>query len=414
MATTTVPDALSFGFNPWDKDFVAYPYDVYRRMRQEAPVAFNPRTEQYVITRFNDVNELLRDKRLGRSYLHIASHEEFGRPNDPEMLEPFWTLVRNGMLDREPPDHTRLRRLVSKAFTPRMVESLRPGIETLARTLTEQLRDETANGNVADLKKILAEPLPVTVIADLLGVPESDRHHLRPWSADICGMYELNPSDETARKAVQACIDFTDYLVELARFRKKNPGDDLISQLAIVADEGDTLTEGELVGTCALLLNAGHEATVNTTVNGWNALFNNPDEFNKLKAAKELVPSAVEELMRYDTPLQMFERWVLEDIQVQGVHIPKGVEVALIFGSANHDDNEFATPDKLVLDREHNPHITFGAGIHFCLGAPLARIELQTSFKTVLDLMPDIKPVQPANWGPGYIIRGLEDLPVTR
>lgn len=417
MATdpaSQLPDAFDLGFNPWDPSFVAYPYDVYRRMRDEAPVAFNAKTNQFVFTRFEDVNELLRDRRLGRTYLHIASHEEFGRPNDPEMLEPFWTLVRNGMLDREPPDHTRLRRLVSKAFTPKMAEALRPRIKDLATTLTQQLLDETTNGNTADLKSILAEPLPVTVIAELLGVPEEDRKYLRPWSADIVGMYELNPSDETAQRAVKACIDFTDYLVELSRERRKNPKDDLITGLALVADEGDTLTEGELVGTCALLLNAGHEATVNTTVNGWNALFNNPYEFNRLKQNHGMVNSAVEELMRYDTPLQMFERWVLEDFEIHGVTVPKGYEIALVFGSANHDEREFQDAAHLQLDREHNPHITFGAGIHFCLGAPLARIELQESFRTVLELAPDLKPVQDANWGPGYIIRGLADLPVTR
>jgi cytochrome P450 len=330
------------------------------------------------------------------------------------MQKPFWDLVRNGMLDREPPDHTRLRRLVSKTFTPKMIEGLRPRMEALAIELVEQLMDETANGGVADLKTIVAEPLPVAVIADMLGVPEEDRHHLRPWSADIVGMYELNPSDETAQRAVQACIDFSDYLVGLARERKRNPQDDLITALANVMDEGETLTEGELVGTCALLLNAGHEATVNTTVTGWNALFNNPDQLQRVKDDHSLIPSAVEELMRFDTPLQMFERWVLEDIEVQGVHIPRGYEVALIYGSANRDERQFTDPDRLDVGRTHNPHITFGAGIHFCLGAPLARLELQTSFRTLLERMPTMTAVQPANWGPGYITRGLAELPVTR
>jgi cytochrome P450 len=413
-----IPDgvtlAADLGFTPWDIGFVSNPYDAYRRMRNEAPVAFNGETGQFVITRYDDVNSLLRDKRLGRTYLHVASHEEFGRPADPEMQQPFWDLVRNGMLDREPPDHTRLRRLVSKTFTPRMIEGLRPRMEALATQLVEQLLDATANGGVADLKAIVAEPLPVAVIADMLGVPEEDRHHLRPWSADIVGMYELNPGDETAQRAVRACIEFTDYLVGLARERKRNPKDDLITALANVVDEGETLTEGELVGTCALLLNAGHEATVNTTVTGWNALFNNPDQLHRIKDDHALIPSAVEELMRFDTPLQMFERWVLEDIEVQGVPIPRGYEVALIYGSANRDERQFADPDTLDVGRSHNPHITFGAGIHFCLGAPLARLELQTSFRTLLERIPTIKAVQPASWAPGYITRGLSELPVTR
>lgn len=414
IAPEGVTTALSLGFNPWDPEFVARPYAAYQRMRDEAPVSFNEATGQFVFTRYEHVDALLRDRRLGRSYLHVADHAEFGQPEDPALLEPFWTLVRNGMLDREPPDHTRLRRLVSKAFTPRMIESLRPRVEALAAQLVDRLHDETANGNVADLKALLAEPLPVTVIAEMLGVPEADRHLLRPWSADICGMYELNPSDEAARTAVRACIEFSDYLIALSRERRQHPQDDLITALTQVVDDGEVLSEGELVGTCALLLNAGHEATVNTTVNGWNALFEHPDQSQRLREDRALVPRAVEEMMRFDTPLQMFERWVLEDIEVEGVAIPRGVEVALVFGSANHDDSVFSDAATFDVGREHNPHISFGAGIHFCLGAPLARMELQTSFATVLDRMPTIQPVQPADWGPGYIIRGLRTLPVTR
>lgn len=435
----SVPLATNFGFNPWSREFVAYPYDVYARLRDEAPISFNPITGQYVFATHQHVNDLLREKRLGRTYLHMYTHEEFGRPDDPEMLEPFWTLVRNGMLDREPPDHTRLRRLVSKAFTPKMVESLRPRVEELAAQYVRNLLDAGSDGSVVDLKAIVAEPLPVTVIAEMLGVPEEGRPYLRPWSADICGMYELNPSDEAARIAVKACVEFTEYLVSLANERRKNPKDDLITALALVADEGDMLTDGELVGTAALLLNAGHEATVNTTVNGWHALFRHPAELARLRADHALVPSAVEELFRYDTPLQMFERWVLEDIEVDGVVIPRGVEVALLFGSANHDPAVFSTPAALDLGRETNPHISFGAGIHFCLGAPLARIELQASMRTLLEQVPGLAPAystEPgadhggpsstrragdlpltdaggAVWGPGYIIRGLDSLPVT-
>jgi cytochrome P450 len=400
-------------FDPWSSAFVADPYPAYARLRDEAPVQFFEPTGQYLISRYDDVNALLRDRRLGRAYLHRFTHAEFGQPEDPPHLDPFWRLVRTGMLDVEPPDHTRLRRLVSKAFTPRMVEELKPRVQAITATLVDDLLDAGSDGSAVDLKSLVAEPLPVTVIAEMLGVPEPDRHLLRPWSADICGMYELNPTREAQDTAVRASVEFSDYLRELARARRVDPQDDLVSALAQVMDEGDRLTEDELIGTCVLLLNAGHEATVNVTTNGWGALFRNPDQLELLRSDLSLLPGALEELMRYDTPLQMFERWVLEDIEVHGVHIPRGVEVALLFGSANHDPAKFADPARLDLTRAENPHITFGAGIHFCLGAPLARVELQASYGEILRRVPRLALAAEPQWGPGYIIRGLESLPVT-
>jgi cytochrome P450 len=226
-------------------------------------------------------------------------------------------------------------------------------------------------------------------------------------------MYELNPTDEAARRAVQASVEFSDYLLGLVRERRARPADDLLSALIRVADEGDRLTEGELIGTCVLLLNAGHEATVNVTGNGWWALLRNPDQLARVRADLSLVPRAVEELMRYDTPLQMFERWVLEDADVHGVTVPKGSELGLLFGSANRDPAVFARPDALDVAREPNPHLSFGAGVHFCLGAPLARLELEVSFSTLLRRLPGMEPAAEPTWRPAYIIRGLERLDVT-
>ncbi|MDP9848213.1 cytochrome P450 [Streptosporangium lutulentum] len=395
-------------FDPWNPEFVAHPYDVYDELRRERPVSFFEPTGQWLIARHADVNALLRDRRLGRSYLHVATHQEFGRQDDPEFQDPFWRVVRAGMLDVEPPVHTRLRRLVSKAFTPRMVEALRPKVARIAGELVDGFVERGGG----DLISEVAEPLPVTVIAEMLGVPEADRHLLRPWSADICKMYELNPSVEAQHTAVRASEEFSDYLIGLARSRRTNPGDDLISALALVAEEGDKLTEEELVGTCVLLLNAGHEATVNVTGNGWWSLFRNPAELDRLRADHDLLPTAVEEMMRWDTPLQMFERWVLEDISVGGFDIPRGTEVALLFGSANRDPEVFADPDRLDVGRTDNPHISFGAGIHFCLGAPLARIELIESFGALLRRAPKLGLAAEPSWGPGYVIRGLESLQV--
>jgi len=401
-------------FDPWSADFVAYPYAAYARLREQSPVVHFERTNQWLVSRYADVNALLRDRRLGRTYLHVATHAEMGRPEDPPHLDPFWHLIRDGMLDREPPDHTRLRRLVSKVFTPRTVERLRPRVQALADGLVDDLLDAGSDGSTVDLKSIVAEPLPVTVIAELLGVPDSDRHLLRPWSADICLMYELDPSAEYQQRAVRASVEFSDYLRELARVRRSDPREDLISDLAQVVDDGERLTEDELIGTCVLLLNAGHEATVNVTGNGWLALFRNPGELARLRADPVgLLPTAVEELMRYDTPLQMFERWVLEDIEVEGTRIPRGSEVALLFGSANHDPARFSDPTRLDLGRRDNPHISFGAGIHFCLGAPLARVELLESYGALLSRVPRLQLVAEPQWSPGYIIRGVESLPVT-
>jgi cytochrome P450 len=392
-------------FAPADIGFVADPYPAYAELREQAPVRYDEATDHWLVARYDDVNALLRDRRLGRTYLHRSTHAEMGRPDPPAWHAPFWDLINAGILDMEPPDHTRVRRLVSKAFTPRFVEGLRPRVQAIM----DGLVDEVAGAGAFDLIAV-AEPLPVTVIAEMLGVPEADRHHLRPWSADICKMYELNPSPEMQRDAVRASTEFGDYLRMLARERKDDPGDDLISRLTAVVDDGEQLSEDELVGTCVLLLNAGHEATVNSTLLGWWALFRHPDRLKELRGDRSLLPTAVEELLRFDTPLQMFERWVLEPIRVRGVEIPKGAELGLLFGSANRDPDVFDEPDELDLSRDPNPHLTFGAGIHFCLGAPLGRQELQISFATIMDRFPDLELVEEPRWKPNYIVRGLEGL----
>ena len=411
-ATETVdPRAVTpreVGFDPAGPAFIADPYPVYRVLRERHPLLWNPDTAQWIVTRHEDVNALLRDRRLGRTYLHLASHEAMGHEAPPDWHEPFWTLVRNGMLDREPPDHTRLRRLVSRAFTPRTVEALRPRIEGIVDRL---IADARARGEF-DLVRDVAEPLPVTVIAELLGVPEADRHLLRPWSADICLMYELNPPLESQHRSVAASVAFSDYLRGLARERRAHPGDDLVSGLAQVAEAGDVLTEDELVGTCALLLNAGHEASVNGAGNAWWTLFRFPDALAALRADPSLVPTAIEELLRYDTPLPMFERWVLEDLELYGVTIPRGSELALQFASANRDATAVERADELVLDRDPNPYLSFGAGIHYCLGAPLAKLELGILFRAILGRLPTLELVEAPQWKPTFVLRGLQGLRV--
>ena len=400
-------DALA-AFQPAQIEFIANPYPAYEELRLAGRIHYDERTDHWLVTRYADVNALLRDRRFGRTYLQVATHAEMGRPEEPDWHAPFWHVIRNGMLDREPPDHTRLRSLVSKAFTPRRVAELRPIIQGIV----DGLVDKALAAGEFDLLATVLEPLPVTVIAELLGVPEADRHLLRPWSAEICLMYELNPSDDYARRAVRASIEFGDYLRELSRSRRAHPGEDLISALGQVVEGGDRLTEDELIGTCVLLLNAGHEASVNGAGNGWWALFRNPDQLALLRSEPTILPTAIEELLRFDTPLQLFERWALEESEICGATVPKGAELGLLFGSANRDPAVFAEPDRLDLRREPNPHISFGAGVHFCLGAPLARLEMLVAFETILRRMPHLELVAEPQWKPTYIIRGLRSLPV--
>ncbi|MCA6093844.1 cytochrome P450 [Streptomyces sp. SCA3-4] len=396
----------SAAFEPWSPRFVADPYPGYARLRAAGRIHWFAPSRQWLVPHHADVRALLRDRRLGRTYLHRFTHEEFGRTPPPVAHEPFHVLNGNGLLDLEPPDHSRIRRLVAKAFTPRRVDDLAPTVRRLAGELVTGLLGEGGG----DLIAAVAEPLPVAVIAEMLGVPAADRPLLRPWSADICGMYELNPDEETARRAVRASAEFSAYLRELIADRRARPGDDLLTALIGAHDEGDRLTEQELVSTCVLLLNAGHEATVNTTGNGWWALFRHPAQLAALRADPALLPGAIEELLRYDTPLQLFERWVLDDIEIGGTLVPRGSEVALLFGSAHRDPARFADPERLDVTRADNPHLGFGAGIHYCLGAPLARIELQAVFGALLRRVPQLRLVAEPQWKPGFVIRGLREL----
>ncbi|MEU9856936.1 cytochrome P450 [Streptomyces sp. NPDC047974] len=389
-------------FDPWSPEFVADPYPAYAELREAGRAHWYGPTRQWLVPHHADVSALLRDRRLGRTYTHRFTHEEFGRAAPDPRHEPFHTLNDHGLLDLEGADHTRIRRLVSKAFTPRTVERLAPTVRELAAGLVGEL--VAAGGG--DLQAAVAEPLPVAVIAAMLGIPESDeeRAMLRPWSAAICGMFELNPSEETARAAVRASVDFSDYLRRLIARRRSEPGDDLVSALVGVEE----LTEQEMVSTCVLLLNAGHEATVNTAVGGtWTLLRH--DAWPSLAAGE--LSTAVDELLRHDTPLQMFERWVLDGIEVGGTVIPRGAQVALLLGSANRDPAVFGpTADELDLTRADNPHVTFGAGIHYCLGAPLARLELDAVFRALRERAPGMRLAADPVRKPGYVIRGFESL----
>jgi unspecific monooxygenase len=319
------------------------------------------------------------------------------------------------MLDNEPPKHTRLKALMLKAFTTSRVEGLRGTIQEIVNGLIDRVE---GRGEM-DLLKDFAAPLPVAVIAELLGVPTDDRPLLRPWSAKIVKLYELGYTEAQAREANQAVVEFSGYIHALANERRRAPRDDLISALVRVEEQGQVLTADELVANCILLLNAGHEATVNGTTLGMLSLHHHPEQFALAREAarhgdREFFKPAVEELLRYDTPLPMFERWVLEDFEFAGVVLRRGVEVGLFYAAGNRDPRRFSDPDRLLLAREDNPHLTFGLGIHYCIGAPLARLELQIAFATLLRRLPALHITrEPVEYTGGFVIRGHKTMPVS-
>jgi cytochrome P450 len=387
-----------------DPAVVTDPYPAFARARSVAPVQWHEGLGLWLAFTHAESNAVLRDRRLGRIWTDKAPGERF---------ESFNLIHRNAILEMEPPDHTRLRRLISAAFARGHVERLRPWVEELARTLVDGLVERSGGTDAVDVLSGMAEQLPVAVIAELLGVPDADRPLLRPWSNAIVKMYEYGRTTEIEDAAERAADEFVAYLRTLAAERRRRPGEDLLSHLVSVRDsEGDRLTEDELVTTCILLLNAGHEATVNVSGNGLLALLRHPDQLQRLRADRGLLPAAIEELMRFDSPLQLFERTATEDVGIGGVTVEKGQKIAALLGAGNHDPAVFEAPETLDVGRTDNPHISFGAGVHFCIGAPLARVELQASFAALLDRTSSLELGAEPVRRPEFVIRGLRDLPV--
>src|ERR687894_1328186 len=316
-------------------------------------------------------------------------------------------------MERKPPDHTRLRRLVSAAFARGHFGRLRPWVKRLAGELVDELVERSAGTEPVDVLSGMAEELPVAVIAELLGVPDADRPLLRPWSNAIVKMYEYGRTAAVEDAAERAADQFVTYLRGLAAERRRAPGEDLLSHLVSVRDaDGDRLTEDELVTTCILLLNAGHEATVNVSGNGLLALLQHPDQLRRLREEPDLLPTAIEEIVRFDPPLQLFERTATADVELGGVTVREGQKVAALLGAANRDPAVFPDPDVLDVGRTDNPHITFGAGVHFCIGAPLARVELQASFGALLERTSRLELGGEPVRRPEFVIRGLAERPV--
>ncbi|QWF83963.1 cytochrome P450 [Amycolatopsis sp. CA-230715] len=404
--TETAAPGLQALFDPAHR---ADPYPAYRHWREDAPVA-NPMPGLVVVTRHADCAAVLRDSRFGHAEPDEPNPLRPTPPTDPEtaLVDENGNPVRS-FLGLNPPDHTRLRKLVSRAFTRPMVARLAPRIEQL----TAELLDGFGTGTV-DLIDSLAYPLPVAVISELLDIPHADRDQFVAWSHSLArGLdpdFALPPG--TREKLVRTRGEFAEYIRGLAAVRRADPGEDLLSALVEVHDSGDGLTENELLATCILLLIAGHETTVNLIGNGTLALLRAPDQLAALRAEPELVDQAVEELLRYDSPVQLTMRAALEDAEIGGFAMPRGSVAILVIGSANRDPEAFTDPDRLDVRREPTRHLAFGQGIHFCLGAPLARLEARIAFQALLARFPDLRLAAEPSWKDNLILRGLATLPV--
>ncbi len=397
-------------FDPSDPAFLQWPYPVLAELREATPIFRNEATDQWVLTRFSDVHETLRDRRLGRAYTHRYTHAELGRPEPDPRWGRFHEHERWSLLSLEPPDHTRIRRLITKVFTPRAVEALRPSIERVAA----ELLDGCAERGELDLIGHYAQPFSVAVICGMLGVPREDTQLLLDWSHAIVKMYELRTPDELKHAADRAAGEFIDYTRALIAAKRAAPDGTLISELARVEDEGDVLTEAEITSTAMVLLEAGHEATVNTLGNGMRAMMLHRDQWERVTGGEVAPRTAIEEMLRWDAPLQLFERWVLEhDVEIAGRHIPVGAEVAMLFGSANRDPRRFADPDRFDVARGDTAHVGFGGGIHFCIGAPLARLELEVSLAQLATRFPQVDLAADPVFHPTFVLRGLTALPLS-
>ncbi|QGK68254.1 cytochrome P450 [Allosaccharopolyspora coralli] len=379
-------------FDVTDAGFLRDPYPFFAELRECGDVHEHPQLGAVTVSHAAG-SAALRSRQLGRVWTDAQPAEQF---------RMFNLLHRNSMLENEPPVHTRLRRLVSAAFGRGHVDKLREPIRAVVADLVDGLDGE--------LVEQVAAPLPVAVIAELLGVPDSDRPLLPAWSHAIVKMYEPGVGEQQRLAAETASAEFVAYLRELAAHRRAHPGEDLISDL--VATPGEQLHEDEMVATAVLLLMAGHEASVNLLANGVLALLRHPEQWRRLVTDPGLAPSAVDELIRFDSPLQLFERTAVADVDIAGHRVREGEKIAVLLGAAAHDPDVFDRPERLDITRSPNPHLGFGAGLHYCLGAPLARLEAQTALEELVRRRPGLHLTGEPQRRPEFVIRGLRALPV--
>lgn len=390
-------------YNPLSPSVYTDPYPTYERLRDKDPVHWSPLLDSWVFSRYRHVDGILRDHKR-------FSNDTSKRGNPSHIDESFDLQSQPSMLFRDPPDHTRLRALVSRAFTPAVVEGLAGHIRTIADDLLDQIDDPAG----FDLMEAIAAPLPVIVIAELLGVPVEDRPQFQIWSRHRARGLEPNITDKERRLVTEAGKELDEYFLGIIDQRRREPREDLISGLVAAEEAGDKLSQTELLAMLRLLLIAGNETTTKLIGNGMLALLRNPEQLEVLRQAPDLMPSAIEELLRYDAPVQLDVRAALEDVEFDGRHVRKGQGIIVLLGSANRDPEMFSEPERLDLARQEANHIAFGRGIHHCLGASLARLEGRLTFEALLERFADIRlqtdrPVFRDN----IILRGLEVLPIS-
>ena len=388
---------IAFSQNPTDDAFVQNPYPFYDRARREGP--FFCWTDYNLVCTASAaaVNAILRDRRFGRE-----APAEYA-PSHPERLAPFYAVEAHSMLELEPPRHTRLRSLVLRAFTSRRIAALTPEIEALSHDLVDRLPADRF-----DLLKSFAQPLPVIIIARLLGVPESMAPDLLRWSNAMVKMYMAGRTRAMEDAAITATQDFVAFMRGYVDARRNDPRDDLITHLIQAEMDGDRLTIDELITTCILLLNAGHEATVHTIGNGVKTLLESGHVGHALHP--DLIDTTVEEILRHDPPLHLFTRWAYEDVEVMGHGFRRGDQVGLLLGAANRDPDAWDAPHRFDPDRPLRPNVSFGAGIHFCVGAPLARLELRTALPILFGRLPNLRLAERPRFADVYHFHGLESL----
>jgi len=394
-------------FNPLDPAFIADPYPFYHRLRAAAPVWQSP-LGMWILTRYEDAAFALKDRRLGKDYAGNITRQ-YGPQG---MLEPARASLGRTMLVLDPPDHTRLRGLVTKAFTARRVEDMRPRIRLIVDALIDRVE---AQGGM-DIIKDFAHRLPIIVICDMLGIPEGDRAQFFEQSRVNGRLIDPVPMSREELDAANANTLATNaYFEDLFDRRRRDPQDDLITQLVQAEEAGDRLSTAELTANVGLLFAAGHETTANLIGNGLLALHRNPDQWARLKADPGLMPGAIEELLRYDSSVQMTGRSTNAEVEIGGVTIPAGQSVVAFLGAANRDPATFANPDQLDIARTDNRPMSFGGGIHHCLGAQLTRIEAQEAFAGLIRRLPGLALPErdTPQWRRSFTLRGLTTLPAT-
>ncbi len=391
-------------------EFRRDPYPTYARLRATEPLYDDPEWGLTFLSRHADVAAVLRDRRFGRDIRHripladLDDHRFY-----PTHLPNWYRYVRGSFMELEPPAHTRLRALVAGAFSRRATESYRPAIEAEAARRLDAALESGRMEVIADY----ATPIPLAMISELLGIPADDRPLLLPWSRRVVRLFDADASPQDEADAEQAATDFADYLAALIADRRRRPRADLTTALVEAEVDGTRLSDDDLIATSMLVLNAGHEATVHAIGNAVLALAGHPEQYRRLQREPTLVRTAVDELLRFDAPLQLFDRWVLEDLDLHGRRLAVGHKVGLLLGAANRDPEQFEAPDELDLARSDNPHLAFGAGIHFCVGAPLARLEMEVA---VGMLAQRVTSLEPAAEDPprldSLVFRGLRALSV--